>query len=109
MLLINKILDQLIHTEIFIKFDIKNVYYCIRIRFENEWKIAFRIRYGLFEYCVMLFGLINVPAIFQLYINRALSELLDDFVVVYLDDILIYSKNKKDHCEYIKKVLKRFR
>ena len=55
----------------------------------------------------MLFGLINTLAIFQLYINQTLFKLLDDFVVIYLNDILIYFKNKKDYYEYVKKILKR--
>ena len=62
----------------------------MRIRKDDEWKTAFRTRYGYFEYQVMPFGLSNAPASFQGYVNKILAEKLDVFVIVYLDDILIY-------------------
>ena len=66
----------------------------MRICEGNEWKTTFRTRYGYFEYQVMPFGLTNAPATFSGYINKILAEKLDVFVIVYLDDILIYTKDK---------------
>ena len=65
----------------------------MRIKEGDEWKTAFKTRYGHFEYQVMLFGLSNAPASFKGYINKILAEKLDVFVIVYLDDILIYTEN----------------
>ena len=73
----------------------------------EEWKTAFRCRYGLFEYCVMPFGLCNAPGTFQHYINDTFHEYLDDFLVAYLDDLLIYSKTLKEHKRHVRLVLQR--
>ncbi|KAH9821413.1 Gag polymerase env polyprotein, partial [Teratosphaeria destructans] len=83
----------------FTSLDLKDAYYRIRIREGDEWKTAFRTRYGHYQYRVMPFGLTNALATFQAYINRALSGLLDDICVVYLDDILVYthSDSLKEH------------
>lgn len=71
----------------------------------EEQKTAFRTRFGLYEYLVMLFGLTNAPTTFQAYINNVLRRYLDVFVVVYLDDILVYSKTIEDHVQHVRKVL----
>ena len=71
----------------------------------EEWKTAFRTRYGLFESLVINFGLINAPASFQAYINNALLEYLDVFYTAYLDDILIYSNSKKEYTRHVRQVL----
>ncbi len=71
----------------------------MRIREADKWKTAFRTRYGHFEYQVMPFGLTNAPATFQSYINKILAEKLDAFVIVYLDDILIYTESESE--EYV--------
>ncbi len=82
----------------------------MRIRKGDEWKTAFRTRYGHFEYQVMLFGLTNAPATFQGYINKILAEKLNVFVIVYLDDILIYTESKsKEHVEAVRWVLEQLR
>ncbi len=78
----------------------------MRIREGNEWKMVFRTRYGHFKYQVMLFGLINAPATFQGYINKILVEKLDVFVIVYLNDIFIYTENEgEDHVQVVQWVL----
>ena len=73
--------------------DLTNAYYRMRICEGDEWKTAFRTRYGYFKYQVMLFGLSNTPATFQGYVNKILAEKLDVFVIVYLDDIPIYTED----------------
>ncbi|GAB7336849.1 hypothetical protein MBLNU13_g00019t1 [Cladosporium sp. NU13] len=109
--LIDETLSRLTGAYYFTSLDLKDAYYRIRIREGDEWKTAFRTRYGHFEYMVMPFGLTNAPASFQAYINRALAGLLDDLCVVYLDDILIYthSKSLEEHWTAVKRVLARLR
>jgi transposase InsO family protein len=107
--LIDETLDRLVGARIFTKLDLKDAYHRVRIQEGHEWKTAFRTRYGHFEYLVMPFGLANAPATFQAYVNTAMAGLLDDFVVVYLDDILIYSKNEDEHHDHVRQVLTRLR
>ena len=107
--LINELLDRLSSASIFTKLDIRNAYHRVRIAAGDEWKTAFRTRYGHFEYLVMPFGLTNAPASFQSYINDTLREFLDVFVVVYLDDILIFSSDPKEHTKHVKLVLEKLR
>ena len=86
----------------FTQLDLTNAYHQMRIREGDEWKTAFRTRYGHFEYQVMPFGLSNAPASFQGYVNKILAEKLDVFVIVYLDDILIYTKDtSQGHVEAV--------
>ena len=107
--LIGETLDRLARARFFTKLDLKDAYYRIAIRRGDEWKTAFRTRYGHFEYLVMPFGLTNAPATFQAYINRALAGLVDETCVVYLDDILIYSETYKEHVRAVCAVLERLR
>jgi hypothetical protein len=107
--LISETLDRLSGAQVFTALDLKDAYYRIPIKRGDEWKTAFRTRYGHFEYLVMPFGLTNAPATFQAYINRALAGYLDEFCVVYLDDILIYSKDAEEHTKHIRLVLERLR
>lgn len=107
--LITETLDRLCGAKVFTKLDLKDAYHRIRIKQGDEWKTAFRTRYGHFEYLVMPFGLANAPATFQAYINRALAGLVDVTCVVYLDDILIYSADLAEHWEHVKQVLERLR
>lgn len=87
--LVGKALDRLSRAKRYTQLDLTNAYYCVRIAKGDEWKTAFRTRYGHYEYQVMPFGLSNAPAIFQGLINRILAEKLNIFCIVYLDDILI--------------------
>lgn len=107
--LIDEMLDRLQGARFFTKLDLRDAYHRIRIREGDEWKTAFRTRYGHFEYLVMPFGLANAPATFQAYINRALSGLLDVCCVVYLDDILVYSRTQEEHRRNVTAVLGRLR
>ena len=91
--LIGESLDRLGRARRFTQLDLTNAYHRMRIREGDEWKTAFRTRYGHFEYQVMPFGLSNAPATFQRYVNKILAEKLDIFVIVYLDDILIFTKD----------------
>ena len=95
--LIKKNLNKLERAKIYTQFDLTAIYYRIRIKKDDKWKIAFRTRYSLYEYRILLFELVNASTIFQLYINRALSERLNMSVIVYLNDILIYFENEIKH------------
>ncbi len=105
MLLISGLLDQLRTGKIFTKIDLREAYNLLRIRFGDEWKTAFCTHYRHFEYTVIPFGLTNAPAVFQHLMNDIFQEYMDEFVVVYLDDILIFSKNQEDHDKHVRLVL----
>ena len=107
--LIIQILNQLNDSLYFIKIDFKNVYHRIRIRCDDEWKTAFRTRYDHFEYLIMSFDFVNASVIFQTYVNKTLIEIINFFCIVYLNDILIFSKNRKKHVFYVRNVLQRLR
>ena len=107
--LISETLDRLVGASVFTKLDLKDTYHYLRIKQGDEWKTAFRTRYGHFEYMVMLFGLVNAPATFQAYINHAMQGLLDVVCVVYLDDILIFSQDREHHRSHVKRVLDQLR
>ena len=105
--LIAELLDRIVGAKYFTKIDLRSAYNLIRIALGDEWKTAFRTRYGHFEYLVMPFGLTNAPATFQSYINEAIREYLDEFCVAYLDDILIYSNSLEEHTGHVHKVLEK--
>jgi transposase InsO family protein len=107
--LISETIDRLSGAAIYTKLDLKDAYHRIRIQEGDEWKTAFRTRYGHFEYTVMPFGLTNAPATFQAYINEALMGLLDISAVAYMDDIMIFSATREEHTEHVRQVLLRLR
>ena len=92
---------------LFTKVDLRNAYHLVRIRQGDEWKTAFNSPLGHFEYLVMPFGLTNAPAVFQALVNDVLRDFLNRFVFVYLDDILIFSKNQEEHKNHVRQVLQR--
>jgi hypothetical protein len=92
-----KILNRFNGAAIYTKLDLKKAYYRIRIKKGDVWKTTFRIRYDYFEYKVISFGLANISAIFQTYINRILTDLINVSCVIYFDNILIYSINRAEY------------
>ena len=107
--LVSDLLDAPRKARIYTKIDLRHAYNLVRIAPGDEWKTAFRTRYGSFEWRVMPFGLSNAPAAFQRFVNEIFADMLDVCVVVYLDDILIYSDNPDDHRKHVKEVLRRLR
>ncbi len=107
--LISETLDRLSWVKQFTKLNLKNAYHCLRIQREDEWKTTFHTRYDHFEYMIISFNLINVSIIFQTYINKILTKLLNNFCVVYLNDILIFFVEKIDHIDHVKQILKKLR
>ena len=102
LLLILKIQDRIGNVKIFLKIDLRQAYYQIRIKEGDEWKAAFRLKKGLYKPLVMQFGLTNIPVIFQKRINSVLGEYLDEFIMAYLDNIIIYFNSKEEHFQYVK-------
>ena len=106
LLLISNLLDLSHKAQVYSKINLHHAYHLVCIADSNEWKTAFRTHYGLFEWSVMPFGLTNAPAAFQWFMNDIFSNLLDVCVIIYLDDILIYSNNMSKHHQHVKEVLK---
>jgi len=103
--LISDLLDSPSCAKIYSKIDLRHAYHLVRIALGDEWKTAFRTCYGSYEWLVMPFGLTNAPAAFQQFVNAVFADMLDVCVVVYLNDILIYSKDMESHQQHIREVL----
>jgi hypothetical protein len=103
--LIRTVMERLPKAAIFTKFDVRAGFNNIRIRPGDEAKTAFKTFFGLYEYKVMPFGLATAPSVFQRFINHVLAPFLDIFVFAYLDDIIVFSENERDHQRHVTQVL----
>jgi len=106
---IEDLFDQLRGARVFSKIDLRSGYHQLKIRPSDIEKTTFTTRYGLYEYTIMSFGLTNAPAYFMYLINKVFMEYLDKFVVVIIDDILVYSKSELEHEQYLHIVLQRLK
>jgi hypothetical protein len=106
---IEDLFDQMKGASVFSKIDLRSGYHQLRIWESNIHKIAFHTRYGLYEYTMMSFGLTNAPAYFMYLMNKVFTEYLDKFVVVFIDDILVYSETEEEHEKPLRLVLEKLR
>jgi hypothetical protein len=106
---IEDLFDQMKGASVFSKIDLRSGYHQLKIRESDIPKTTFHTRYGLYEYTMMSFGLTNAPAYFMYLMNKVFMEYLDKFIVVFIDDILIFSKTMKEHEEHLRLVLEKLR
>ena len=106
---IDDLFDQLRGAYVFSKIDFRSGYHQLKICATDIPKTVFTTRYGLYEYTVMSFGLTNAPAYFMYLMNKVFMEFLDKFVVVFIDDILVFSKTEEEHAEHLRLVLQKLR
>ncbi|KAG8503666.1 hypothetical protein CXB51_001668 [Gossypium anomalum] len=109
LLRIDDLFDQLKGTAVFSRIDLRSGYYQLRVKDSDVPKIAFRIRYGHYEFLVMPFGLTNAPAIFMNLMNQIFKPYLDKSIVVFIDDNLIYSRDESEHAKHLRIVLQTLR
>ena len=102
---IDELLDRLRGAKLFTKIDLRSGYYQIRVHSSDVHKTTFRTRYGHFEFLVLPFGLTNAPATFMHLMHSIFRECLDDFIIIFLDDILVYSKGLGDHIHHVRQTL----
>src|SRR5512140_533830 len=107
--MISDLFYRLQGAKVFSKIDLRSGYNQLKTREQDIPKTAFTTRYGLYEYTVMSFGLTNAPAYFMSVMNKVFMEFLDKFVVVFIDGILVYSKNEDEHKEHLRLVLEKLR
>jgi hypothetical protein len=107
--LVDELMDRLAGAKFFTKLDIRQGFHRIRIDPDSQDLTTFRTRYGMYKYKVVPFGLSNGPAVFQRYVNSTFFDYLNKFMIVFMDDLLIYSKTIREHKEHVKKVLERLR
>jgi len=101
------LLDAPRKVRIYLKIDLKSTYYLVCIAKGDEWKTTFYTHYGSFKWLVMPFGLLNALFAFQQFINEVFYDLLDIYIVIYFNNILVYSNNLEDHKKHVKEVLRR--
>ena len=106
---IDDLFDQLNRATVFLKIDLRYGYHQVRIKEDDIYKTMFRTRYGNYEFVLVPFGLTNAPSTFMCLMNSVLHPYLDKFVIVFIDDILVYSKNEEDHAEHLAIVLRLLR
>jgi hypothetical protein len=106
---IEDLFDQMRGAKVFSKIDLRSGYHQLKIQLEDIPKTTFTSRYGLYEFTVMSFGLTNTPAYFMYLMNKVFMEYLDKFVVVFIDDILVFSRNEEEHEEHLRLVLQKLR
>ncbi|KAJ1121322.1 hypothetical protein NDU88_009435 [Pleurodeles waltl] len=107
--LIRDIPDAIQGAKIFTKLDLRGAYHLLWIKEGDEWKTAFRTPFGHYEYRVMPFGVTNAPSVFQRFMDSVFSDVLNQYVVIYLDDILIYSRDPEHHVDHVLQVLERLK